>query len=142
MSGSPGCGCFPGGAVRPLESVIQRSRVIRNSFRLPCSDSEESDDDVLAVGAVRPQANAVPLGGAGMMDNCQQRADSMDDVFSMGARGPINRPGMRCARLDDFDWVVPPYEPDLASAGRNVDIGAMDVGRGCPCVAGCVSGGR
>ena len=101
------------GAVRPPESVTQRSRVIRNSFRLPCSDSEESDDDVLSVGAVRPLttsaplggarmmesdddvlsvgavrplANAAPLGGAGMMDDCQQRADSKDDVFSMGAR--------------------------------------------------------
>ena len=53
------------GAVRPLESVIQRSRVIRNSFRLPCSDSEDSDNDVLSVGAVWPLASAAPLGGAG-----------------------------------------------------------------------------
>ena len=117
------------GAVRSLESVTQRSRVIRNSFRLPCSDSEESDHVVSLVGAVRPLANAAPLGGVGMMDDCQERADSTEDVFSMGARGPINRPGMCCARLDDFDWVVPPYEPDLVLVGRNVDIGVKDVGR-------------
>ena len=42
------------GAVQPLESVTRRSRVIRNSFRLPCSNSEDSDDDVLSVGAVWP----------------------------------------------------------------------------------------
>ena len=39
------------GAVRPMESVTRRSRVIRNCFRLPCSNSEESDDDVLSVGS-------------------------------------------------------------------------------------------
>ena len=94
-----------------------------------CYDSEESDDDVLAVGAVRPLVHAAPLGGSGMMDNCQQRADSTDDVFSMGARGTRNRPVMCCEQLDDFDWVVPLYEPDLALAGQNVNIGAMDVGR-------------
>ena len=68
-------------------------------------------------------------GWGGMMDDCQQRADSKDDVFLLGARGLMNRPGMCCALLDDFDWVVPPYEPDLVLAGRNVDIGVMDVGR-------------
>ena len=38
------------GTVRPMESVIRRSRVIRNCFRFPCSDLEESDNDVLSVG--------------------------------------------------------------------------------------------
>ena len=38
------------GAVRPMKSVIRRSRVIRNFFRFPCSDLEESDDDVLSLG--------------------------------------------------------------------------------------------
>ena len=41
----------------------------------------------------------------------------------------MNRPVMCCARLDDFDWVVPPYEPDLVLPGRNVDVGVTDVGR-------------
>ena len=83
-------------AVQPLETVTQRSRVIRNSFHLPCSDLEESDDDVLSVGAVWPLMTAAPLGGAGMLHDCQQRADSNDDVFSMGARVPMDRPGMLC----------------------------------------------
>ena len=51
------------GAVRPLEAVTQQSRVVWNSFRLPCSDSEDSDDDVLSVGAARPLTTAAPLGG-------------------------------------------------------------------------------
>ena len=50
------------GAVRPLETINQRNRVVGNSFRLPCSDSDESDDDVLSVGTVWPLTTAAPLG--------------------------------------------------------------------------------
>ena len=51
--------------VRPLGSGLRRSEVVRNSFHFPFSDSDESDDDVLSVGGVRPLPNAAPLGGAG-----------------------------------------------------------------------------
>ena len=37
------------GAVRPLETVDQRI-LVGDDFRLPCSDSDDSDDDVLSVG--------------------------------------------------------------------------------------------
>ena len=107
------------GAVRPMETVTQ-SGAVRNSLRLPCSDSEESDDDVLSVGVVRPLAIAAPLGGAGLMDDCQLHVDSWDDVLSVGAWAPMNGPGMCCARLDDFDGVVPPYEPDILLPGRDM----------------------
>ena len=30
----------------------------------------------------------------------------------------MNRPTMCCARLDDFDWVVPGYDPDLLLSER------------------------
>ena len=63
------------------------------------------------------------------MDDCQLHADSKDDVLSVGAWAPMNRPGMRCAQLDDFDWVVPPYEPDMVLPGRDMDVGITDVGR-------------
>ena len=33
-------------------------------FGLPCSDADESDDDVLSVGLMRPLLTAAPLGGA------------------------------------------------------------------------------
>ena len=82
------------GAVRPLEAVTQRSRVVRYSFRLPCPDSEDSDDDVLSVGAARPLTTAAPLGGARMMDDCQLHVDLKDDVLSVGAGPPMNQPGM------------------------------------------------
>ena len=68
--------------------------------------SEESDDDVLSVGTVRPLAPAAPLGGAGLMKDCQLHVDSKDDVLSMGAWAPMDGPGMCCAWLDDIGWVV------------------------------------
>ena len=59
---------------------------------------------------------------------CQQRADATDNVFSMGAQGPMDRPGMCCARLDDFDWVVPHYDLDTLS-GRDMEVGVADINR-------------
>ena len=38
---------------------------VQRSVRTTCSDSEESDYDVLSVGAARPLATVAPLGGAG-----------------------------------------------------------------------------
>ena len=117
------------GAVRPMETVTQQNRAVRNDFRLPCSDSEESDDDVLSVGVVQPPATAAPLGGADMMVGCQLQADSQDEVLSMGACVPMNQPGICCERLDGFDWVVPPYGPDMVLPGWDMDVGVTDVGR-------------
>ena len=33
------------------------------------------------------------------------------------------------ARLDDFDWVVPPYDPDMKLPGREMDVEISDVDR-------------
>ena len=68
-------------AVRPLEFIYQQNRVDGNSSRLPCSDSDDSDDDILLVGAVRPLTSAAPLGGTEMLDDCRLQADSLDDVL-------------------------------------------------------------
>ena len=142
------------GAVRYMKTATPWSVAARKYVRLSCSDLEESDDDVLSVGAVwplttaaplggammmvsdddvlsvgavRPLAYAAPVGGAGMMDDCQQRADAKDDVFSMGARGPMNRPRMCCARVDDFDWVVPHYDPETLLSRRDMEVGVTDI---------------
>ena len=117
------------GAVWPLETINQRNRVVGNSFRLPCSDSDDSDDDVLSVGAVRPLTTAAPLGGTRMVDDCRLQADSLDYVLSVGAWAPENRHGTCCARLDDFDWVVPSYEPDMVLPGREMNVEIPDVDR-------------
>ena len=49
--------------VRSLETVDQRVTMVGHGFQLPCSDSEESDDDVLSVGPARPLVTAALLGG-------------------------------------------------------------------------------
>ena len=100
-------------AVRPLEFIDQRNRVVGNSFRLPCSDSDDSDDDVVLVGVVRPLTSAAPLGGTEMLDDWTSE----------------NRHEMCCAWLDDFNWVVPPYDPDIIVPGRELDVEIPDVDR-------------
>ena len=42
------------GAVRSLRMVDQWAMVVGHGVRLPCSDSDESEDDVLSVGPKRP----------------------------------------------------------------------------------------
>ena len=101
------------GAVRPMETATLRSVVVQKNVHLSCSNSEVSDDNVLSVGAVRPLATVAPLGGARLIDDCQLHVDSNDDVLSVGTWAPMNRPEMRCVWLDDFDWVVPDYDPDI-----------------------------
>ena len=64
------------GAVRPLETG-STDYGGRDGFRLSCSDSDDSDDDVLSVGPERPLTTAAPLGGARMDDDCQLQADSL-----------------------------------------------------------------
>ena len=34
---------------------------------------------------------------------------------------------MCCARLDDFNWVVPDYVPDILLSGRDIEVGMMDL---------------
>ena len=38
--------------------------MVGHGSRLPCSDSDDSDEDVLSVGPMRPLVTAAPLGGA------------------------------------------------------------------------------
>ena len=107
--------------------MTAQSVAVLKDVRLSCSDSELSDDDVLSVGAVRPLATAAPLGGAGLIDDCQSYFDSNEDVLSVGARAPMNRPAMCCVWLDDFDSVVPVYDPDILLSGRDIGVGATDL---------------
>ena len=77
------------GAVRPLETVDQRIMAVGDGFRLPCSNSDDSDDDVLSVGPVRPLSTAASLGGEGMDDDCRLQADSLNVVSGgLGRREP------------------------------------------------------
>ena len=118
------------GAVRPLETVAPLRGTVLNDVRLSCFDSEASDDDELSVGAVRPLETVAPLSGAVLNDARQPCSDSEasdDDVLLVGALVPMNRPAVCCARLDDFNWVVPDYVPDTLLSGWDIEVGVTDL---------------
>ena len=85
------------GAVRPLETVDQWIMTVGDGVRLPCSDSDDSDDDVLSVGPVQPLSTAASLGGAKMDDDCRLQTDSLNDVLSVEAWAAENHHETRCA---------------------------------------------
>ena len=93
------------GVVQSLETVDQRATVIGHGFLLPCSDSDESDDDVLLVGPMQPLVTAAPLGGARRNDDGMIQINSLSDEWSVDSWTAENRHGTCCAQLDDFDWV-------------------------------------
>ena len=82
------------GAVRPLGTVDQRV-------------SDESDDDVLSVGPMRPLLTAASLDGTRRDDDCRLQVDSLSDEWSVESWAVENRHETCCALLDDFDWVIP-----------------------------------
>ena len=117
------------GAVRPLETVDQRALAVGDGFRLLCSDLDDSDDDVLSVGPMRPLLTAASLGGARRDDDCRLQVDSLNDELSVEAWAAENRHETCCARLDNFDWVIPPYDLDMILPRPELDEESSDVER-------------
>ena len=95
------------GAVRSLRKVDQRAPVVGRGIRSLCSDSDESDDDVLSVGPMRPLLFAAPLGGAIGHDDYMIQDDSLRDEWSVDSWTAEDRYGTSCAQLNNFDWVMP-----------------------------------
>ena len=72
-----------------------------------------------------------------MDDDCQIQADSLNDVLSVEAWAAENRHETCCARLNNFDWVVPPYDlailprilprPELNEESSDVERDIYDV---------------
>ena len=60
--------------------------MVGRGVRPPCSDSDESDDDVLSVGPMRPLVTAAPLGGARGHDDDMIQTDSLRDEWSADSR--------------------------------------------------------
>ena len=85
--------------------------VVGRGVRSPCSDSDESDDDVLSVGPIQPLLFAAPLGGATGHNDYMIQDDSLRDEWSVDSRTAGDRYGTGCAQLDNFDWVMPADYP-------------------------------
>ena len=92
--------------VRSLRMVDQRTPVVGCGVQSPCSDSDESDDDFLSDGAMRPLLFATPLGGARGHDDDMRQANSLHDEWSVDSWTAVDRYGTSCAQLDNFDWVM------------------------------------
>ena len=99
------------GAVRSLRMVDKRDPAVCRGVRSPCSDSDESEDDVLSVGPMRPSLFAAPLGGARGHDYDMIQANSLRDEWSVYSWSAEDRYGTSCAQLDNFDWVMPAGYP-------------------------------
>ena len=99
--------------------------MVGHSFRLPCSDSDESDD-VLSAGPMQPLVTATPLGGAGGHDDDMLQVNSLSDwsVNSWTAEDPH---GVCCAQLDDFDWVIPASDMVGGLPGPVLDVDSSDI---------------
>ena len=69
------------GAVRSLRTVDQRTMVVGRGVRLPCSDSDESEDDLLSIGPMRPVVTAAPLGGTRGQDGGMIQANSLHNKW-------------------------------------------------------------
>ena len=72
--------------------------------------------------------------GARMDDECRLQADSLNEVLSVEAWATANRHETCCAWLDNFDWVVPPYDltmmlprPELDDLSSDVERDVCDV---------------
>ena len=107
----------------------QRALAVGDGFRLPCSDLDDSDDDVLSVGPIRPLLTAASLGGARMDDDCRLQVDSLNDELSVEAWAAENSHEMCCAQLDNFDWVIPPYDLDMMLPRPELDKESSDIKR-------------
>ena len=89
----------------------QRASVVGGGVRSPCSDSDESDDDVLSVGPMRPLLYAAPLGGAIGHDDYRIQDDSLHYEWSVHSWTAGDHYGTSCAQLDNFDWAMPAGYP-------------------------------
>ena len=58
--------------------------MVGHGFRLPCSDLDESDDDVLSVGPMQPLVTAAPLSGARRNDDGMIQVNSLSDQWIPG----------------------------------------------------------
>ena len=57
--------------------------MVGRGVRSPCSDLDESDDDILSVGSMWPLLFAAPLGGARGHDDDMMQANSLRDEWSV-----------------------------------------------------------
>ena len=76
--------------------------MVGRGFRLPCSDSDDSDHDVLSIGPLQPVVTAAPLGGAERHD-VEVRQINPRNEWSVDSWTADDSYGEGCAQLDSFN---------------------------------------
>ena len=96
------------GTARLLETVDRRTTVVGRDFRLPCSDSDDSGDNVLDAEGHDGEVRHINLRNEWSVDSW-----TADDSCGEG-----------CAQLDDFNWFLPGDDRvgDLPAPESQVDL--------------------
>ena len=108
------------GTARSLEMVDQRATVVGHSFRLLCSDSDDSDDDVLSIGPMRP------LCGAEGHDDGVLQVNPLSE-WSVNSWTADNSCGEGCAQLDNFNWMIPADDRVGGLPGPELQVDLPDI---------------
>ena len=80
--------------------------MVGRGCQVPCSDLDDSDNDVLSIGPMRPVVTAAPLGGAERHDDEVLQINSLNE-WSVDSWTADDSCGQGCAQLDNFNWFLP-----------------------------------
>ena len=96
------------GTARLLEAMDRRTSVVGRDFQLPCSDSDDSNDDVVYAEGHDEEVRQISLSGLGLVGSW-----TADDSCGEG-----------CAQLDDFNWFLPAddWVGDIPAPESQVDL--------------------
>ena len=114
------------GTAWSLETVDRRATVVGHGFRLPCSDSDDSDDDVLSIGPMRPVVTAAPPGGAEGHDDGVLQVNPLNK-WSVNSWTADDSCGEGCAQLDDFNWMIPADDRVGGLPGPELQVDLSDI---------------
>ena len=96
------------GTARLLEAMDRQTSVVGRDFRLPCSDSDNSNDDVVYAEGHDEEVRQISLRNEWSADSW-----TADDSCGEG-----------CAQLDDFNWFLPAddWVSDIPAPESQVDL--------------------
>ena len=76
--------------------VDKRAPAVSCGVRSPCSDSDESEDEVLSVGPMQPLFFTAPLGGEKGHDDDMIQTNLLRDEWSVDSWSAEDRNGTSC----------------------------------------------
>ena len=93
--------------IRPRDYEPECNGGNQNDFQFLYHDSDESDDDVLPLGALRPLPCDTICTGASKLHGARRYENDNDKNPCQNTRDQLDRLGTCWAQLDYFDWNIP-----------------------------------